>query len=294
MRRRRKLPGLLATATAACATILLLVAAGGSRGAPLTAATTLTSSFPSTTLQSRVHFLVHLPVGYATSAKRYPVIYFLHGLPADPGSYQSLSWLATALDGTGRKAILIAPQGTRQPGGDPEYHDWGPGENWETALAIELPAYIDAHFRTIRNRTGRAIVGLSAGGYGASIFGVHHPAKFAVIESWSGYFHPTDPTGEKPLDLGTAALNADASVHTLVPKLAAQIARYPTFVGFYVGAQDPIFAPENLQLARELTAAGIPHLFAVYAGAHTTSLWQQHATAWLALALAHLAPAVRA
>ena len=294
MKRRRMLPGLFATATAACATVVLLVAAGGSRGAPLSAAATRTSSFPSTTLESRVHFLVHLPAGYATSAKRYPVIYFLHGLPADPDSYQSLSWLTTALDQTGREAILVAPQGTRRPSGDPEYHDWGPGKNWEMALAVELPAYIDRHFRTIRNRTGRAIVGLSAGGYGASIFGVHHPAKFAVIESWSGYFHPTDPTGEKPLDLGTAALNADASVHTLVPKLAAQIARYPTFVGFYVGAQDPIFAPENLQLARELTAAGIPYRFAVYSGAHTTSLWQQHATAWLALALAHLAPAVQA
>ena len=50
---------------------------------------------------------------------------------------------------------------------DPEYLDWGPGRQWETAVAEEVPAYVDAHFRTIRSRSARAIVGLSAGGYGA-------------------------------------------------------------------------------------------------------------------------------
>jgi enterochelin esterase-like enzyme len=48
-----------------------------------------------------------------------------------------------------------------------------------------------------------------------------------------------------------------------------------------------------LQLDRELTAAGAPHLFEVYKGAHESSLWQAHAVAWLRLALGRLAPATR-
>jgi S-formylglutathione hydrolase FrmB len=43
-----------------------------------------------------------------------------------------------------------------------EYLDWGTGRNWETAIAHELPRYVDARYRTIRDRRGRAFVGLSA------------------------------------------------------------------------------------------------------------------------------------
>src|SRR5207253_5090865 len=49
---------------------------------------------------------------------------------------------------------------------DLEYLDWGPGRNWETAIARELPAYVDAHYRTVPGRAGRALIGVSAGGYG--------------------------------------------------------------------------------------------------------------------------------
>jgi enterochelin esterase-like enzyme len=250
--------------------------------------TSFTTSFPSAALRSRLHFLVHLPAGYATSNQRYPVVYFLHGLPAGPTSYQSVSWVAAALDRTGLPAILIVPQGTQTTNGDPEYHDWGPGRNWETALAVELPRYVDAHFRTIRSRSGRAIIGVSAGGYGATILGLHHAATFEAIESWSGYFQPTDPTGQETLDVGTNSENAEASVHMLVPGLAGQLKSYPTLLAFYVGSGDPTFVPDNAQLNRELTAAGIPHLFELYPGVHTVSLWEKHATAWLALALHRL------
>lgn len=276
---------LLATLVAAVAVPVTAVLAADQPGP---AAESLTTSFWSTSLHSRLHFLVHLPAGYATSGRRYPVVYFLHGLPAGPTSYQSVSWVAAALDQTGLPAILIVPQGTQTTSGDPEYHDWGPGRNWETALAVELPQYVDAHFRTIRSRFGRAIVGVSAGGYGATVLGLHHPATFAAIESWSGYFRPTDPTGQETLDVGTDAENADASVHMLVPGLAGQLRSFPTLLAFYVGRGDPTFVPDNAQLNRELTAAGIPHLFELYPGVHTVSLWEKHATAWLALALHRL------
>jgi enterochelin esterase-like enzyme len=242
----------------------------------------------SSALRGRLHYLVALPPGYGTSGRRYPVIYFLHGLPATETAYQSLGWVEQALTATSRQAILVVAQGASAAMSDPEYHDWGAGENWETALARELPAYIDAHYRTIANRTGRAIIGLSAGGYGATILGVHHLGEYSVIESWSGYFRPTDPTGTKTLDVGSKADNDDASVHVLVGGLEAKLRRYPTFLGFYVGRSDPTFVPDNRRLHRELTAARISHLFELYAGGHTNALWQARAVRWLTLALMHL------
>jgi enterochelin esterase-like enzyme len=275
----------LSALVVACGLLSIGAVAWGKRNA---AATTQDDSFPSAALKSPLHFLVHLPADYATTGKRYPVVYFLHGLPAGPTSYQSVAWVADALDRTGLDAILVVPQGTRRTGGDPEYHDWGPGENWETALAVELPRYVDSHYRTIATRSGRAIVGVSAGGYGATILGLHHLASFAAIESWSGYFRPTDPSGESTLDVGSDADNAYASVHSLVPHLAAQLARDRTLLAFYVGVQDATFVADNKQLDRELTAARVRHVFELYPGAHDVSVWEAHATQWLALALHRL------
>jgi enterochelin esterase-like enzyme len=243
------------------------------------------SSLRSRALEGPLRFVVHLPPSYSLGVRRYPVVYFLHGLPANPSAYLQLDWVAQALVQSGREAILVVPQGTRVTDGDPEYHDWGPGEDWETAIAAELPAGIDSRYRTLAKRNGRAIVGYSAGGYGASIIGLHHPRTFAAIQSWSGYFHPTDPSGRKTRSVGSAGADADADVEALVPRLPAQFSRYPTSFAFYLGSSDPTFLPANTSLQRALTAAGVEHLFRLYPGGHTSALWQEHAPAWLAFAV---------
>jgi enterochelin esterase-like enzyme len=98
----------------------------------------------------------------------------------------------------------------------------------------------------------------------------------------------TDPTG-KPLDLGSVEANADASV----PRLKREFARYgKTFFGFYIGTSDPYtnFISDNKRLDRELTAAGIPHVFTLYPGAHNGSFWRTHQDQWLDGAVDRLAP----
>jgi enterochelin esterase-like enzyme len=233
-------------------------------------------------LGGSMHALVVLPADYATSNQRYPVVYFLHGLPAGSSTYKDNAWLSDLAPKVG-PFILVEPQGARDDDSDPEYLDWGDGRNWSTYLTSELPGYIDAHFRTIPSRDGRAIVGLSAGGYGAAMLGLNHLGEFSVIESWSGYFHATDPTGKSAIPAP-----GSSNVHGLISSLAADEAKRPTFVGFYVGRSDPNFVAENEQLNHELTAASVPHTFRLYAGGHHTRLWADHAVAWLRLALAHL------
>lgn len=242
-------------------------------------------AYHSRALRGTLPFAVYLPPDYATSRTRYPVIYFLHGLPASPYAYRGIGFVASALAAMRRPAIVIAPRGARSGDPDPEYLDWGPGRNWATAIASELPRYVDAHYRTIANRRGRALVGLSAGGYGAVTLAMNHLGDFSVVESWSGYFQPTDPTGTKVLPHAPSQ-----SAHTLVPVLRADERRRPTFFAFYVGSEDTRFRAENEQLDRELRAAGIAHVFRIYPGAHEQTVWQSHARQWLALAFDHLAP----
>jgi enterochelin esterase-like enzyme len=276
------------------AALVGLVDAGAPEAAAREQVLSVQGSFHSQALRGRLHFLVYLPPDYGTGSRRYPVVYFLHGLPAGPTSYLALAWAHDALQRVGGEAILVVPQATRRANGDPEYQNWGTGHDWQTALAAELPAFVDTHYRTIANRAGRALVGVSAGGYGATIIGLHYPATFSVIESWSGYFRPTDRTGKNTLELGSAAADADADVESLVPSLPAQFARFPTFLAFYVGRSDPTFVPDNTTLDRALRSAGVAHVFALYEGGHTVTLWKTHAPTWLGLALSHLAPATAA
>ena len=247
---------------------------------------TAEASFYSHSLRGTLPFTVYLPPGYSASPqRRLPVVYFLHGLPASPYAYRGIGFIASALEALGRSAIVVAPRGARDGDSDPEYLDWGTGRNWETAIAEELPRYVDSRYRTIRGRRGRALVGLSAGGYGAVLLAIHHLDEFSVIESWSGYFRPTNPAGTAVLPHTPAQ-----SAHTLVPELRRDQRRRPTFFAFYVGAGDTRFRKENEQLDRELGAAGVRHVFRIYPGAHDQSVWKAHARAWLSLALDHLLP----
>jgi enterochelin esterase-like enzyme len=244
---------------------------------------------PSRALQDEIGLRVYLPPGYSSTTKRYPVVYFLHGLPASATAYRSTDFLRQAMAMLGHDAIVVAVQGARNGESDPEYLDSGPGHNWETLVATEVVHFVDARLRTIASRKGRAIVGVSAGGYGAMLIGLHHLGVYSVIESWSGYFHPTDITGTKGLDLGSDAKNAHASAHMFVASLRARFANQATWLGFYVGSADRRFRSENQQLDDELTEAHVPHTFRVYPGAHMQTLWTGHAPAWLGMALRHLA-----
>jgi enterochelin esterase-like enzyme len=53
--------------------------------------------------------------------------------------------------------------------------------DFEQFIARDVVAYIDAHYRTIPDRTSRGLVGHSMGGYGASRIGMKHPEVFGAL-----------------------------------------------------------------------------------------------------------------
>ncbi len=239
-------------------------------------------------LGGRLPTMVYLPAGYAGGTAQYPVIYFLHGLPANPTSYQANGFVAGALPGGRQGAIVVAPQGARSNNSDREYLDWSATENWPQAISHDLTQCIDGRYRTIRRRAGRALVGLSAGGYGAFNVGLRALKTFGAVESWSGYFVATDPTGDRVLDLGSKQADSDALVPS-GPGLAAALKHYPSLLAFYVGNQDSRFLNMNRQYDAALKASRVEHVFKVYPGGHSTPLWRGEATRWLTMALGSLA-----
>jgi pimeloyl-ACP methyl ester carboxylesterase len=136
---------------------------------------------------------VYLPPGYTDSlGRRYPVMYLLHGFPGRP-----LAFLLTVRMGVvedelvaknlAQPVILVMPFGSTGTFTDKEWADGiRRGEGWATFVARDLVRAIDARYRTIPTAAGRAIGGLSEGGYGALNIALHHPEEFGVVESWSG------------------------------------------------------------------------------------------------------------
>ena len=246
-----------------------------------TPGTTVKLDVPSAALGGRSQEVyVYLPSGYAAHPqRRYPVVYLLHGFPGRP-----LAWLETVdmgvLDdslsarGRARPAILVMPFGSTGTFTDEEWVDGArAGNGWATFVARDLVRYVDAHYRTLPTRAGRAIAGLSEGGYGAIDIALHHPHEFSVVESWSGYEQPDKLRSIFGANLQLLARN---DPETLLPRVAPELRRLKTYFWFYSGTEDR-FSTQNRVFSRELARERIPHRFFESFGGHNWALWRKNA-----------------
>jgi putative tributyrin esterase len=242
----------------------------------------------SAALGGQLPALVYLPPDYGTRDRGYRVVYFLHGLPGSPQSYTQNAFVAHSLLVAHEHAIVVAPQGARSTDEDREYLDWSPDEDWPSAISHDLTSCIDHRFHTIARRDGRALIGLSAGGYGAFNIGLRNLRTFGAVESWSGYFVATDPSGRHVLDFGSPQAQRAGTVPDGAG-LSAELGRWPSLIAFYVGQADDRFLDMNRSFDAALRRHHIPHVFRTYPGAHGGVLWQAQAPAWLSMALRYLA-----
>lgn len=223
---------------------------------------------------------VYLPQGYSSSSqRRYPVLYLLHGFPGRPLAFIETVQMGVVDDvfTTRRRepAILVMPFGSTGTFTDEEWvNGVGPGNDWATFVSRDLVRYIDAHYHTIAGARGRAIGGLSEGGYGAINIALHHPHEFSVVESWSGYQRPDKLRSIFGKRLELLAAN---DPQTLVRHDAPLLRRLHTYIWFYSGSTDPLHV-QNAAFARELTALGVAHRYRLVFGGHNWALWRDNAT----------------
>jgi S-formylglutathione hydrolase FrmB len=129
---------------------------------------------------------VYLPPGYAESDQRYPVIYLLHGGGGDAGDAVAMGQLRETMDARiaddpKSAAIVVMPDGTNGQW----YDSLGGRIQSERYVTDSVIPYIDQRFRTIATRPGRAITGVSNGGYGAMLLAAKHPDLFVAAGGMS-------------------------------------------------------------------------------------------------------------
>jgi pimeloyl-ACP methyl ester carboxylesterase len=131
-------------------------------------------------------YLIYLPPGYADGTKRYPVVYILHGFAQDENGLDFLyeDYQAMLLKGTVQEMILVFANGNNKFGGSGFRSSPTIGD-YETYLARELVAHIDATYRTIPQRDSRGITGCSMGGDGAMHLALIFPDVYGVTAPMS-------------------------------------------------------------------------------------------------------------
>ena len=136
----------------------------------------------------RVNLL--LPVNYATTTQRYPVLYLFHGTSGGADDWLTSGNAAAAT--AGLPLIVVMPDAGYNDDGGSWFTNWVDQKtslgvaNWETFHINQLVPWIDANLRTIANRSGRAVAGLSQGGFGAFSYAAQFPDLFSDAASFSG------------------------------------------------------------------------------------------------------------
>jgi S-formylglutathione hydrolase FrmB len=187
----------------------LLLAAGSLRAQSRMDCSALNSHI----LNRPVHYCVYIPSGYDASQtqhppKRFPVLYFLHGLGDNEQTlFSSGGW--TFLDDLRNQHrmgdfLIVAPEGRRSffvnsADGGVRYSDF---------FLREFMPHIEAKYRIRAGRAGRAVSGVSMGGYGALRFAFAHPELFSAVSAQSAALITESPQ------------KLDAASQTGVPVLA--------------------------------------------------------------------------
>src|SRR4051794_38292057 len=153
--------------------------------------------------------LVFLPPSYAAEkTRRYAVVYALHGYSIGAEQWSKEIQVPQTIEGAfaqgAQEVIVVLPDSKTVHNGSMYSSSVTTGD-FESYVAHDVVAYVDAHYRTIGNRNGRGLVGHSMGGYGASRIGMKHPDVFGSLYIMSPCClsargaGPEDPETEKAL-----------------------------------------------------------------------------------------------
>jgi enterochelin esterase-like enzyme len=230
---RSKVHAIVAAATAAALLLVTASALGASGAAQSAQGTVTTSSFRSATLGENIAYTVYLPSGYPEAGRRYPVLYLLHGRGDTMSAWTRVKDELDALITSGEIPPVIAvmpdaPWSSRASYYvDSKYEGSDPGRKVETAFIRDLLPHVDATYRTMASRLGRAIGGYSMGGYGALRYSLVYPELFgASIVLSPAVYVPTSPKDSSTREFGAFGEGGSLFVDAIYRKL-----NYPEALG---------------------------------------------------------------
>jgi len=201
----------------------------------------------------------------------HPVLYLLHGLSDDHTNWHRNTSIERYAEGTG--LIIVMPDGHRSF----YVNDPRPGGlAYEDHIVRDVVAMVDNIFPTVRLRRGRAVAGLSMGGYGAMMLATRHPDVFSAASAHSSamFFAHTEFADRPGVQALADALPAGQyDCFALAEKL--KTAGPVPAIRFDCGTDDPLIE-HNRAFHRHLGNLGIAHEYAEFPGGHNWAYWDEH------------------
>jgi S-formylglutathione hydrolase FrmB len=224
--------------------------------------------------------LVIMPTGPGP----FPVLYLLHGLSDDHTIWlrrTSIERYAAALN-----LIVVMPDGHRSfYANDPRPG----GLAYEDHITKDVVGFVDRVFPTIAKREGRAVAGLSMGGYGAVMLALKNPGLFAAAASHSGALAFTHKKSKEalfgPLE---AALGRPYDCFRLAAALCKTRSAKKPALRIDCGADDFLIA-HNRTFHAHLAKLGYAHEYEEHPGAHSWEYWDAHIRDTLPFVMRHVA-----
>lgn len=250
------------------------------------------SSLQSRILGHGVRYCVMLPAGYdTTKSRRYPVLYFLHGLGENEQALmQTGGWgVIQDLQHAGKVGdfIMVAPEGR----GSFFINSADRKVRYGDFLLQELLPAMETRYRIARSKKTRGVTGLSMGGYGALRVAFAHPELFGSVSAQSAALITQSPR-EMNSDLrnGGPLANLLAGVFgnpidlkhwrennpfDLARKNQIQLRTEAIYIN--CGKSDEFGFQEGAQkLHQQLAGEGIRHEFHLYPGGHNAEYFLSH------------------
>src|ERR1044071_445511 len=265
-----------------------------------------TVQFESKLVGAPLPYNVLLPSDYkrgSSKNRRYPVLYLLHGLGGSAADW--VSSRARLADYAARYPfIIVVPEGK-----DGWYTDGAAAnEKFESYFVEELIPDVDRRFRTVASREGRAVAGLSMGGYGSMKFALKHPELFAFAGSMSGALAVASWTPDQRIpefvrpsvmrvygDAGSS-VRLENDVYKLVRELTPERAKALPYLYVDCGTEDFLIT-NSRDFTALLIEKKVAHEFRELPGTHSWPYWDRQVQEVLRLAaqkLAAPAPGARA
>jgi len=218
---------------------------------------------------------IYTPAGYEKSKEKYPVLYLLHGMGGDEEAWINLGRTSQILDnliaqGKAKPMIVVMPNGN-------VVQEAAPGESslgfYKPTMQLpntmdgryeetfkDIIAFVESNYNVITSKAGRAIAGLSMGGYHSLHISRYYPNTFDYIGLFSAAIMPNDKVTSKVYE------NVDA---TLQQQMKNGYRLY--WIG--IGKTDFLYK-YNTEYRQKLDAMKMPYEFRESEGGHTWTNWR--------------------
>ncbi|MCD7978340.1 MAG: esterase [Tannerellaceae bacterium] len=235
--------------------------------------------YNSPTLGKDRRLTIYTPPGYETSGKSYPVFYLLHGMGGDEEAWIALGRTAQILDnliaeGKAKPMIVVMTNGN-------VYQQAAPGEaasgmykptmqlpnTMEGSMEESFPdviKFIDSNYRTIKKKSGRAIAGLSMGGFHTLHISKQYPDLFDYVGLFSAAILP-DKEVKSPI------------YDNLEQKLKTQFDKKPKLYWIAIGKTDFLYEA-NVDYRKLLDEKGHSYIYYENEDGHIWKNWRIYLT----------------